>query len=155
MKRSLLANQYHKGRLPKYFTSSGRLVSTFPLYYSSGLLVYDNITWPYPVGVLLYLIIYTFLSKYLSSSIMLCHRLSELAQIISLNTKTVENYYLNNSLPIPSIDVNGPSEAFIRDENAAAARCTVLGAIHELKCLMLGPRAALMAVEVRLSMLTL
>ena len=84
---------------------------------------------------------------------MLCQRLSELAQVISLNTKIVEDYYLDNSLSIPSIDVDGPCETAIRDENAAAARCTVLGAIHELKCLMLGPKAALMAVEVRLSIL--
>ncbi len=63
---------------------------------------------------------------------MLCRRLPELAQIISLNTKIVEDYHLDNSLPIPSIDVKGPSETAIRDGNAAAARCTVLGAIHEL-----------------------
>ena len=64
---------------------------------------------------------------------MLCRRLSELAQVISLNTKVVEDYYLDNSLPIPSIDINGPSETAIRDANAAAARCTVLSAIHELE----------------------
>ena len=83
-----------------------------------------------------------------------CQSLSELAQVISLNTKIVEDYYLDNSLPVPSIDVDGPCETAIRDENAAAARCTVLGAIHQLKCLMLGPKATLMAVEVRLSMST-
>ena len=79
---------------------------------------------------------------------MSCQRLSELANVISLNTETVEKYFSDNSLPAPSIDINGPSETVIKDEKAAAARCTVMGAIHELRCLMLGPISALMSVEV-------
>ena len=75
-------------------------------------------------------------------------RLSELADTISLNTKAVERYLSDNNLPTPSIDVHGPSETIIVDEFAAAARCTAIGAMHELRCLMLGPISTLMSIEV-------
>lgn len=75
-------------------------------------------------------------------------RLSELADTISLNAKAVERYLSDNDLPAPSIEAHGPSEITLADEEAAAARCTAMGAMHELRCLMLGPTATLMSVEV-------
>ena len=75
-------------------------------------------------------------------------RLSDLADTISLNTKLVEKYLSDNSLPAPSIEAHGPSETIIADRSADEARCTALGAIHELRCLMLGPTSTLMSIEV-------
>ena len=80
---------------------------------------------------------------------MLSHQpLSELADIISLNAKAIERYLSDNNLPAPSIDTHGPSDVILADEKATAARVTAMGAMHELKCLMLGPTATLMSVEV-------
>ncbi len=75
-------------------------------------------------------------------------RMSQLAGIISSNTKRVEKYLSDNGLPLPSIGINGPSQIPIEDGDVAAARSTVMGAIQELKCLMLGPIATLMSIEV-------
>ncbi len=66
--------------------------------------------------------------------------------MISLNTKAVERYLSDNSLPAPSTEAHGPSETVLADDKEAAARCTAIGAMQELKCLMLGPTSTLMSV---------
>ena len=75
-------------------------------------------------------------------------RLSELANIISHNTQIVEKHMADNNLSPPSFDAHGPSEIILADGKAAEARCTAVGAMNELRCLMLGPTTSLMSVEV-------
>ncbi|KAI4234726.1 MAG: hypothetical protein LQ349_003616 [Xanthoria aureola] len=73
--------------------------------------------------------------------------MSDLADIIDKNTKIVTAYYSDHQIPAPSIDTSSPFTAIIHDEKVAAARFAALAAMHELKCLMLGPTEALMSVE--------
>lgn len=73
----------------------------------------------------------------------------DLAEIIHTNTIIVNLYYLDRNLTPPSIHVNSPLTTVISDEKAATARWTVLAAMHELRCLILGPSEALMSVGVR------
>ena len=77
-------------------------------------------------------------------------RMSELADTIRLNTIAVEEHIRDHKLPYPSLDVNGPAQLDISDEKITAARLAVLGAIPELRTVILGPIATLMAVEVHL-----
>lgn len=86
---------------------------------------------------------------------MASQKMSDLADIIDKNTKIVTAYYSDHQIPAPSVDTSSPFTAIIHDEKVAAARFAALAAMHELKCLMLGPTEALMSVEVRLfSMVT-
>ncbi|KAL8782579.1 MAG: hypothetical protein Q9213_005257 [Squamulea squamosa] len=77
---------------------------------------------------------------------MASQRMSELADIIGKNTRIVTNYYLDHQISAPSIDTSSPLTTNIHDENVDTARFTAIAAMHELKCLMLGPTEALMSV---------
>ncbi|KAL8641121.1 MAG: hypothetical protein Q9226_008671 [Calogaya cf. arnoldii] len=74
------------------------------------------------------------------------YEMADLAEIIHTNTSIVNRYYSDRNLAPPSFRVTSPSTTVISDEKAATARWTVLAAMHELRCLMLGPAEALMSV---------
>ncbi|KAL8658927.1 MAG: hypothetical protein Q9202_007360 [Teloschistes flavicans] len=73
--------------------------------------------------------------------------MSDLADIINKNTRIVTGYYSDHHIPAPSLDTSSPLTITIHDEKVATARFTAIAAMHELKCLMLGPKEALMCVE--------
>lgn len=76
-------------------------------------------------------------------------RISDLGAIIHANTRTVDNFFSDHNLVAPSGEISSPLKTIIDDEKVAEARFAVISAIHELKCLMLGPTESLMSVEVR------
>ncbi|KAL8989010.1 MAG: hypothetical protein Q9177_002003, partial [Variospora cf. flavescens] len=73
--------------------------------------------------------------------------MSELAESISENTRIVDTFFLDHNLSAPSFDTGSPLKVVINDEKVAGARFAAIAAMHELKCLMLGPTESLMSVE--------
>lgn len=78
---------------------------------------------------------------------MASQRIPDLAKIIQESTETVNDFYSDNQIPPPSIDTGSPLTT-VHDEKVAEACFTAVAAMHELKCLMLGPTEGLMCVEV-------
>lgn len=78
--------------------------------------------------------------------------MSELAESISENTRIVDTFFLDHNISAPSFDTGSPLKMVINDEKVAGARFAAIAAMHELKCLMLGPTESLMSVEVRVAM---
>ncbi|KAI8626344.1 S-adenosyl-L-methionine-dependent methyltransferase [Xylariaceae sp. FL1651] len=76
-------------------------------------------------------------------------RISELAARIATNTAKVNDYLVTNKLPVPSFDVDGPSESAVpKDQyDIEAARTAVIDDTQELRRLMLGPREYLWSKE--------
>lgn len=69
-------------------------------------------------------------------------RLAELSDIISKNTKTIQDYFATNGLPALTFDPSGPPDFPVpsTDEEIQKARRTVVNATQELRDLMVGPR---------------
>jgi hypothetical protein len=72
-------------------------------------------------------------------------RLTELTDLISTNTKTIEQYFADNNLPSLSFDITAPKDFPVPTANAALqqARRTVINATQELHDLIVGPRESL------------
>ncbi|KAL8952686.1 MAG: hypothetical protein Q9222_001423 [Ikaeria aurantiellina] len=73
--------------------------------------------------------------------------MSELAESIHRNINTVNSSFSDHKVAAPSIETNSPLKFPINDEKVDLARFAVVAAMHELKCLLLGPTETLMAVE--------
>lgn len=73
------------------------------------------------------------------------------AAIISENTAIVNNFFVSINLPTPSFDFAGPPRIAIppKETDVVAAHLKVIDATKDLRNLMLGPTAALMAITVR------
>lgn len=74
-----------------------------------------------------------------------------LAAIISDNTSKINAYLIEKGIPLPSFDVDGPTECLIptEAEDIHAARVAVVDATLKLRRLTLGPRDHLMSYTVR------
>lgn len=75
-------------------------------------------------------------------------RIAELANIISRNTKHIDEHFAAEGLPTPSFDVDSPPRALL-DSRVIASRQLILDATDELHALMLGPIGILTTQPVR------
>ncbi|KAJ5092932.1 hypothetical protein N7456_008793 [Penicillium angulare] len=73
-------------------------------------------------------------------------RIVELAQHIQQRTSDIDNYLLQNDLPTPSFDEDGPTDLNLSSVEMAKARSDVLEATLELHDLILGPAMCLLPV---------
>jgi hypothetical protein len=69
-------------------------------------------------------------------------RLVELTDIISTNTKKIDEYFAAEGLPKLTFDADGPPDFPVpnKNEEIAGARRAVVNATQELHDLMVGPR---------------
>lgn len=72
-------------------------------------------------------------------------RLTELANVISENTKIITEYLESKNVSAPTFDVDGLTELPISpaDKDAWAARSKVVAATKELQALTVGPKETL------------
>ena len=86
-------------------------------------------------------------SELVGQVIMAPQRLGELSSIIAANTAKLEEIVTSEGLSYPSFDAALPS-GLLKDEEAIAARQSILEATDELHALMLGPAGILTSFPV-------
>ena len=75
--------------------------------------------------------------------------LVQLADTIKANTLVLDNHLNNHGQPHPSLDVDGACISIASNEKEVlAARDTLLGALNQLRSLVLGPVGILMNIGV-------